>query len=509
MSRRFLFIFLVIVMLSAAVTAFADEELYWSNFNNDPVKSGPKYYGTFPIPQDHEPVLITRIRTFHWNNGNGAEPGQICVVENGQELQCWQAVGRSAYGSSNVYWETLTDFVMEPGHTYGFKDSDYTTWSYNEASRDRGMIELYGEFTASDSKAASPSVKGPVAAPSVSASSGYTPPANPTVGQTFLFGRYEQDNNFSNGAEPIEWQVLTVQKDRALVVSRYVLDVRAYHNAGNTWETHNDRQWLNQDFYNSAFTDAEKSQILLVTNDNPDNATYGTKGGNSTQDKIFYLSIDETRYFSSDESRKAKPSAYVKAQGIMVLEPYGGTTYWSLRSPGYMESIRAYVDGDGITYPMGLYLPDDYENPIIGARPAFWLKITPAKTCYKVTYKGSFCLAKVPTDNKCYQPGDIVTVLFEPVEYMPGLIFNGWDRTGDGTADHGYYYNTFPMPAKDVELTAICYQQIYDQQQQYHQDNTVTRPVDPGNGPYYDNYGNYGYDYGNGSYGTDFFGGVG
>ena len=35
-------------------------------------------------------------------------------------------------------------------------------------------------------------------------------PASVRVGSTVIFGSYEQDNNTSNGAEPIEWLVMTV-----------------------------------------------------------------------------------------------------------------------------------------------------------------------------------------------------------------------------------------------------------------------------------------------------------
>lgn len=75
---------------------------------------------------------------------------------------------------------------------------------------------------------------------------------------------------------------------------------------------------------------------------------------------------------------------------------------------------------------------------------------------YKVTYVGNNCLASVPTDEKTYAAGEYVTVLFDPVTYMNGLIFYGWDWNNDGTADFGYAYNTFTMPAKDVEMKAIC-----------------------------------------------------
>lgn len=123
-------------------------------------------------------------------------------------------------------------------------------------------------------------------------------------------------------------------------------------------------------------------------------------------------------------------------------------------------------------------------------RPAFWIRTSPAvqptatpkpRTCYKVTYTGNNCLAKVPTDNKCYQLGDLVTVLFEPVEYMQGMIFNGWDMDGDNVADFGYYYPTFAMPNRDVELKAVCYQQYQDHG--YSQYGVTTGEVDP---DYYD-----------------------
>ena len=41
---------------------------------------------------------------------------------------------------------------------------------------------------------------------------------------------------------------------------------------------------------------------------------------------------------------------------------------------------------------------------------------------YKVTYLGNNCLASVPTDEKEYKAGETVTVLFDPVTYMNGLI---------------------------------------------------------------------------------------
>ena len=81
---------------------------------------------------------------------------------------------------------------------------------------------------------------------------------------------------------------------------------------------------------------------------------------------------------------------------------------------------------------------------------------------YKVTYLGNNCLASVPTDEKEHKAGETVTVMFDPVTYMNGLIFYGWDWNNDGIADFGYAYNTFAMPAKDVEMKAICITPYYE-----------------------------------------------
>ena len=80
---------------------------------------------------------------------------------------------------------------------------------------------------------------------------------------------------------------------------------------------------------------------------------------------------------------------------------------------------------------------------------------------YKVTYLGNNCLASVPTDEQAHQAGETVIVKFDPVTYMNGLIFYGWDWNNDGVADFGYSYNSFAMPAKDVEMKAICITPYY------------------------------------------------
>ena len=76
------------------------------------------------------------------------------------------------------------------------------------------------------------------------------PPPSDNVGETIVFGAYEQDNDTSNGAEPIEWSVLAKEDDRILVISQYALDCQPYNkkNESVIWETCSLRSWLNDIF---------------------------------------------------------------------------------------------------------------------------------------------------------------------------------------------------------------------------------------------------------------------
>lgn len=112
----------------------------------------------------------------------------------------------------------------------------------------------------------------------------------------FVFGRYELDNDESNGPEPIEWVILDENENGTLLISRYVLDAAPYNDNYEeevTWETCSLREWLNNDFYDTAFDDEMKLHINTVTLVNDDNQMYGTSGGNDTSDKIFILSVSE------------------------------------------------------------------------------------------------------------------------------------------------------------------------------------------------------------------------
>ncbi len=194
------------------------------------------------------------------------------------------------------------------------------------------------------------------------------------VGDILTFGSYEQDNDPNNGAEPVEWQVLSVENGRALVISRYALDAKPYNDTyiNVTWRSSTLRKWLNTEFYNSAFSAEEKSRIPEMKIDNPNSRIAHTWGGPSTKDRIFLLSFDEAAgYFADDEAQRCEATAYAKANGAYVAE--NGSSWWWLRSPGSSNHAAAVVLYIGYATGVGHVVT----APTDTVRPALWLDFQP------------------------------------------------------------------------------------------------------------------------------------
>lgn len=202
-----------------------------------------------------------------------------------------------------------------------------------------------------------------------------TPPGFPAVGETFIFGRYEQDNDPNNGMEPIEWRVLAIEDNAALLISEYNLDAMAYdektYNSAITWEACSLRRWLNDNFLSTAFTKEEQGSILLSAIKNENNSYYGTDGGSDTEDRIFLLSIAETeKYFPVYGAGKAISTAYARAHGAYIVDA-SGTTGWWLRSPGFhTDSVAAMTPGGQLGY-IGFFA----WAPNVALRPALRLDL--------------------------------------------------------------------------------------------------------------------------------------
>jgi hypothetical protein len=87
-----------------------------------------------------ESWLVTEIKTYHWNNGNGVIPGTIGLIDTeGTILGTWQADGLPGQGDvPNAYWVINPDIII-PAGTYTVIDSDPDTWSQNSETNGIGM----------------------------------------------------------------------------------------------------------------------------------------------------------------------------------------------------------------------------------------------------------------------------------------------------------------------------------------------------------------------------------
>ena len=203
------------------------------------------------------------------------------------------------------------------------------------------------------------------------------------VGSIITFGKYEQDNNTSNGKEDIEWLVLTKEGDRTLLISRYALECQPYNSlkADVTWETSSLRTWLNENFLDQAFTLDEQRLIIGTTNSADANPKYSTNAGNWTTDQVFVLSISEAeKYFSSDTDRQCTPTAYAMEQGCYVNEKRK-TCGWWLRSPGRLPNYASDVNnfgsinfnGDTVDGRIDHWTNVNVRSGVAAVRPALWI----------------------------------------------------------------------------------------------------------------------------------------
>ncbi len=186
------------------------------------------------------------------------------------------------------------------------------------------------------------------------------------MGDYIYFGTYEQDNDLSNGKEPIKWILLERRDDGSFVLtSECALEYKQYNESETpvTWENCTLRRWLNEDYYQAAFSTQEQEKIQSVRLENEDNPEFGTKGGNATVDKVWLLSINEVtdlfgskfhyEYFSDFESRLCAMTRYCDPKYQDEYNSWGTRWGWSvdgatacdwwLRSPGYDSGWAAII----------------------------------------------------------------------------------------------------------------------------------------------------------------------
>ena len=182
---------------------------------------------------------------------------------------------------------------------------------------------------------------------------------------TVFFGSYEQDNNFENGQEPIEWYIIDQTDTSFLLLSKYVLYAQQYNEkkVNTIWLSSSIRKELNDSFLQNAFTELEKSIIQLTSNDNNNTGDpeWDTIDKSTTEDQVFLLT-----YMDECQITSLRNANIRKAQATIYAKKNGGNSEWWLRSPGKFQHDATFIDKDGIHGTKEVIAK-------IGIRPAIWI----------------------------------------------------------------------------------------------------------------------------------------
>lgn len=164
--------------------------------------------------------------------------------------------------------------------------------------------------------------------------------------------------------EPIKMRILESSNNDKFYVTDKIIDSQQYYHESdytkktrapydstttasvydNNYQYSDIRGWLNTDFYNTAFSSTEQSNITTTEVDNSVASTGDASNSytcDNTNDKLFLLSYSEatnTSYFIDNDERRASATAYAYCQGY--------SWYYWLRSPIYSYYAR-YVSHNG------------------------------------------------------------------------------------------------------------------------------------------------------------------
>ena len=222
----------------------------------------------------------------------------------------------------------------------------------------------------------------------------------------------------ANGTKkPIEWIVLEKNKEdgTAVLLSKYAIDAKPYNTMPENiadsdrnakWEKSTLRNWLNNEFYNTAFNEQEKESIETANLKNIKGTgrftkefvghwqkwdidfsgfldeSWETDSGNDTEDKIWLLSTADIEKYADiltlGKEMQAKPTPYTKSKAEICdsalckkNNAYGFCNWW-LRTAGYKQDDAAYIHSDGNIYSFGMVADNEKSGTV---RPAIKIRI--------------------------------------------------------------------------------------------------------------------------------------
>lgn len=191
------------------------------------------------------------------------------------------------------------------------------------------------------------------------------------VGDSITFGSYPQSS--LKNSEPLEWEIIAIEDDRALLHSKKCIDSKlySYRSGSCIWELSELREWLNDSFFNQAFTVEDQKSIIEAEVHGSCNPRSGVHDNSITRDKIFILSHEEIKYYIPDiKSMQCQATLFAKSNGAFYDKNTDIATWW-IRTPGYTRGCAMYTMSSGKPDELGC----NVEIKIRGVRPAVWVEL--------------------------------------------------------------------------------------------------------------------------------------
>ena len=289
---------------------------------------------------------------------------------------------------------------------------------------------------------------------------------SPSDGRSFQDDNgYYVDTVYYFKFEPIRWKVLDPQE--GYIMSEYVIDSQAFNNYlvnsdgsyygdydltfyASNWENCSLRNWLNNSFYQDAFSETGKNMIGLTPLENKSTYTTDMYDGATTYDKIFVPSYYDvlnadygfgTQASEQDSLRMASGTDYAKCQGLYVastLSTLFRKPIWRLRTCDG-SSVVWNVDNYGRTYNFF-----QIDNTSYGVRPALKFDPEPIKNTVTFDPVGG----ETEETSRLIITGQKIGNL--PVPTREGCEFDGWFSALEG----GYRVSEETIIDEDITFFA-------------------------------------------------------
>ena len=162
------------------------------------------------------------------------------------------------------------------------------------------------------------------------------------------------------------------------MISEYGLESVPYNRTKKavTWETCTLREWLNETFYNDAFTAEERNHIVATTVTPHENPNCTCDQGNETTDYIFLLSATEYEAYIKENGnihtkyQYGRPTAFTRTQNVDATGQNDYCWYWlrtSATDNVYACSVNSYGTID--------YSSREVYKTGGMVRPAMWITV--------------------------------------------------------------------------------------------------------------------------------------